>query len=798
MSSAARLPVRAVAGRLRRDVTLTAVHAGLRAATGTAAPLALAYATGVRGYVLAAVGGWLTAMADVGGVTRTRGRVMGAYVALGGIAYAAGARTAGVAADLRSAGAAWLAVLVVSALVFCWSAAGALLRTLGDAGSTLGVLVAVTFIAALANPAPHAREALAGGAMIAGGGLWTMLLALGVWPVRPYSAARHAVADAYHELAHFAGGIAAAVSAGAGPEAGGRMEAAVARYTALAQHEHPRVRAALETGRSVLLATRRGRLGAAPRGDDLALLLDGADLVLVTLLTLAEAAEVVATARARDAGRAVTDDVAALGAVIARAAAALDELATAIVPGPRAGRRPDALAALEQDVVRLAVRLDASSVGGEACAPRARAEVRHATALVEALAGEVERGAETAAALASGGDDTLLAAVRAAVRRAGDGRDRPRRAGRPRRALARMLGEVDSPTLRHALRLGTAAAVAHALGAGLHIARGPWLTVTTLIVLQPSAGLTLRRSTARIVGTVAGGVVAAVLAAVLRDPRLIAAVVFPLAAAAVALRAVHYGVFTFFLTPVFVLIAQPAPGDWALAGVRAADTALGGLVAVAASLVLWPTWEAASLPGTLAAAVEAARAHAALAVRRACALDDGAPDVPRPEAVAAARRRAGLAATAGEDALGRFMAEPGGRGPGAEATLALLARVRRVNSAATALATFAPAPSAGGAARLAALGGDVDAVLATAAAAVRTERAPGAVPDALAALLGDAASGSRAAHETAERRVPEVPAWGTLVRVARHALGVRAAAARLAPPDDGRTSYATTFSGSGP
>jgi len=59
------------------------------------------------------------------------------------------------------------------------------------------------------------------------------------------------------------------------------------------------------------------------------------------------------------------------------------------------------------------------------------------------------------------------------------------------------------------------------------------------------------------------------------------------------------------------------------------------------------------------------------------------------------------------------------------------------------------------------------------------------VPGALVGLLGDSgpAAAQRGLYETAERRVPDLPTWGALVRVARHALGVRAAAARLAERD---------------
>jgi uncharacterized membrane protein YccC len=252
-------------------------------------------------------------------------------------------------------------------------------------------------------------------------------------------------------------------------------------------------------------------------------------------------------------------------------------------------------------------------------------------------------------------------------------------------------------------------------------------------------------------------------------------------------------VFTFFLTPVFVLIAQPAPGDWALAGVRVADTLLGGAVAVAAGLLLWPTWEAASLPATVADAVEASRAHLALAVRAAAGgveAPAGTPaggDAPSPEALARARRRAGLAATAGEGVLERLLAEPGGRRRGA-ALLALLARARRVNGAASALAAFGPAPSVAGAARLRALGAELDAMLADVVSAAREGRAPAEPPAALAQLLDEPRRwrGEGGVGRTAERRLPDVPAWGALVRVARHALAVRVAAGRVFAAPVGR------------
>jgi glyoxylase-like metal-dependent hydrolase (beta-lactamase superfamily II) len=773
-------------GRLRGQVTAAAVQAGVRAAVATTAPIAVAYAAGAPALVIAGVGGWLTSMADVGGALGVRMRTMGAYLLVGPLAYAAGTLAAPLPAP------------AVAALAACWAAAGGLLRAGGESGATLGVLAAATFAAALGAPERGWAAALGGGGLLALGGAWAVLLAA-AWPARPYAVARAGAAECYHALAAFARGIGDAAAAGAGAPA--------RPFTALAREAHPRVRAAIEAARTVLVAARRGRAGGSRRADDVAVLLDGAESLFLTLLTAAEAAEVAAGhAGAPGPDGALAADVRRLAGAFGGLGAVLDGVADAVVdaaPGRRpAGAFPPPVQAtaaeLEREVVTLVEAEDGGAEHGGADAawedgdggapPRAaaleraaagraaagRAALRHAAALLEHAVGEAERAAETAAAL-SAEVDRPEPALRA--RPAGRSLwSALGAAGGDAAAWARAAGAgADRATVRHALRLAAAVAAAQLLGAALHATRGPWITVTALLVLQPSAGLTVRRSAARVAGTVAGGVVAAALAAALHDERLIAGVVFVLAGLAVTARGVNYGVFTFFLTPVFVLLAQPAPGDWALAGVRVADTLLGAAVALAAGLLLWPAWESASLGATVADAVEASRAHLALAVRAAAGAAGGAS----PAALADARRRAGLAATAGEGALERLLAEPGGRRRGA-ALLALLARARRLNGAASALAGFGPPPHAPGAARLTALGTDVDAVLADVAAAARAGRPPAAA-EALERLLdepGDGAGGAAAAR-TAERRVPDVPAWGALVRAARHALGVRAAAGRL-------------------
>ena len=144
---------------------------------------------------------------------------------------------------------------------------------------------------------------------------------------------------------------------------------------------------------------------------------------------------------------------------------------------------------------------------------------------------------------------------------------------------------------RHGLRMGIAAAVAVWLSFGLDIAHGYWATITTLIVLQPYTGATMRKTLQRVGGSVLGGVLAAALAVVARTKLAIAGIMVPFTIAAVAVLPLNYAVFVLLLTPVFVLLAEPHPGDWELAGLRAANTLLGGVIALAAAQLLWPVHE---------------------------------------------------------------------------------------------------------------------------------------------------------------------------------------------------------------
>jgi len=124
-----------------------------------------------------------------------------------------------------------------------------------------------------------------------------------------------------------------------------------------------------------------------------------------------------------------------------------------------------------------------------------------------------------------------------------------------------------------------------------------------------------------------------------------------LGAFALAVRQVSYAVYIAVYTPTVILLVEnihPGGPAWRIALARAGFTILGGLIAVAANFILWPSREPGRVRGDLDTALSA---HAALAA----AILNPAPGIDADTA----RRAAGLASNNLETSLARAMQEPG-------------------------------------------------------------------------------------------------------------------------------------------
>ncbi|WP_342234946.1 FUSC family protein [Inquilinus sp. OTU3971] len=289
------------------------------------------------------------------------------------------------------------------------------------------------------------------------------------------------------------------------------------------------------------------------------------------------------------------------------------------------------------------------------------------------------------------GDGPVAAGLRAIVDQLHSTGETPEIRPAARRSwLAPLRAQVSwrSETLRHALRCAVATAGAVMLSHILGLPYAYWMAMAVVLVLQPSVATTWPRALERAVGSVLGGALAALLGLVLHTPLALTAAVFPLAIATMAVRSVNYGLFVFFLTPLFVLVielSQPGTSEPALAWMRALYNVLGSAIGVLGGLLLWPSREGRQLRPALAAAIQANGRYAALAF---------APD--RDEAaIESARRAAGLASGNAEAVHGRTLLEAWWQRDALDAALSIVILARQLAGAAAAAWLHRPEARAG-------------------------------------------------------------------------------------------------------
>jgi len=141
-----------------------------------------------------------------------------------------------------------------------------------------------------------------------------------------------------------------------------------------------------------------------------------------------------------------------------------------------------------------------------------------------------------------------------------------------------------------------------------HLARGYWLPLTTMVVLQPDYGATRLRAGQRVIGTLAGSALASLLLWLALPPAVVmVAMAATMAGFAFWLKR-NYTVAVFFITLFVVLITEVSTKvTIAFTIERLAATAAGGLLALLAALLFWPVWERERYPALLAAALRANR-----------------------------------------------------------------------------------------------------------------------------------------------------------------------------------------------
>jgi uncharacterized membrane protein YccC len=498
-----------------------------------------------------------------------------------------------------------------------------LLRAFGPAAGGLGTILAIVAAIATSIPSPDSRQHAV---WFGAGGVIALLLSSILWPVWTHLPVRRALARVHEELAAYADALADAVAAG---------HTTAEQWTALARNHPRKIRDAIEQARAMSLAVHARRFGESVMGSNLRVLLGLAEAQFLLLVTLATELEHAPTVGAAEALRHLSRRYGEVRSVLIA----------------RAWRSP-------QEKGEPAVSTGVADAAG--LLPLLERESAKSMVVVGALG--QERPPQAAHASSPPTTPPLT----------------------PETVRLRDVLSASSPIFRHAVRVTVAAAVAAALGAWISPSHAAWVSITTVAVLQPYTGTTMKLAAERVVGTVLGCLVVVGVAAASRSPLALALLMFPMSMAAVVTRPRSYRLFTFFVTPVFVLIALRTPGDWSTAAMRAGDVLLGGVVAVASALLIYPRWEERiGLPGALAAMIRAVEAYRDTVL--------SVPGLRAPQDLARineTRRAAGLAISEAETSLERRLAEPMRRGDDEARAMEQITFARRLAHSVTALDTL--------------------------------------------------------------------------------------------------------------
>ena len=619
-----------------------AYAAGMRAALATVVPLIAAQVFHLTGGTWMSLAGFSGALVDKGGAYRTRAAAIASLTGFGAIAVLVGA----VASHQLP-----IAVLLTFAVAVICS----LGRAWGNTGASVGGSVLNMFVISLAYPALGTTDALGRAGYVIVGGAWAALLALVLWPIRPYRPARLAVASCFRTLGDYVEQIVAGLESTNTATDDGLPAGSLV------------VRGALEHAQATLATIRRGRPGESGRGERLLVLRETADRLFGTLLALVEAVAVI-PASARTAER-----QAAIVGALRELARDLRELATRIEDEHQSGATTIGFSG-DSLRDRLAGYGDGGTAGLAVTGEIAwtDAQYAHAATLIDRCAQFAGVAAATTAAL-DGGPHAPVPVVVPEAEEATEPRS-------PLAPIRSVLGH-HSLVLRQALRVGLVCAAAVLLAGVLHLPRGYWVTITVVIILQPYTGATTVKAVQRTLGTVVGGVLTAALGALFHDPRAILVMSFVFAAVSVALLPINYAAFSVFLTPTFVLLAEASAGDWHLASVRVLNTFIGGALALAGARFLWPAPEWRRLPMYLAACLRTNRDYLRTVVNVFADRSDAAGRLIR-----ARRRDAALAAINAEESFQRLLGEHDGSAESLAPAMTFLTYIRRFTVSIAALA----------------------------------------------------------------------------------------------------------------
>lgn len=148
-----------------------------------------------------------------------------------------------------------------------------------------------------------------------------------------------------------------------------------------------------------------------------------------------------------------------------------------------------------------------------------------------------------------------------------------------------------STIFKHSLRLAVTVMVGYAIGMYFKFQNPYWILLTIIVIMRPSYGLTKSRTKDRLIGTLVGGILAALLLLLIHNTYAQGAIGIVAIIIAFSIVQKNYKVSATFITISIIFIyAILRPDILVVIQYRILDTVIGAALSFMAVLWLWPAW----------------------------------------------------------------------------------------------------------------------------------------------------------------------------------------------------------------
>lgn len=533
----------------------------------------------------AVIAAMFVGMVDGGGAYRQKATLM--------LAATIGVTVALLIANLVSS-TLWLSIPTTFLVMFI----AGLMGLFGTPAATVSLVTSIMFIISLAKFAsfPDLSTVLQQCALCLAGGIWVMVLSLGLWVLRPYAPVMKASATCYATLSKF---VRMASEIPLNPEA--RRE----WVEQILQAQDSMIKD-LTSARSVWSAVWAGREAGNLRGNQLLVLIEDTNQInnsvvaLIELLAICCKQQRFAIAPTRPLFQPLHREI---QQVMAQSATAVQFVSDSIAKGNSVHLEDldRSLEALEHQwqVLRSSILNQASTIQ------------------TDDYADLVSMGAIITSLQAIGEQIHTTAEIATDLQRKEGHSIAQLEFYRPMQPEHSSIIDIlrnnltfDSVLFRHALRLALIVTAAELLALLLQLPRGYWVTLTAVVALKPNFGDTSERTLQRVVGTTLGGIIGIALVVLIHNPVVILVCILVLLVIAMSVRSLSYAIFITLLTPIVILLLNvTSQGGWEIGGLRILDSLIGGTLALLGSYLLFPSWERQQLPAQLVTTIQANLAY---------------------------------------------------------------------------------------------------------------------------------------------------------------------------------------------